>query len=191
VGNERAGCSHNIGQEPHPLGLLSSILTDRHWEDYPGNTTMDPQGQFHIALRYTPRYTELDPYTVHTADASFLVWFREQKPHIEMAEAKRKYVEGINLRRQESYAKQEAEHQTYLKSLTPEHFFFGTSLPQCINSSPNSALPEHPTEHPPAPSKSSLPQQGDRHSHFPEHFFTSEHSFLPHPISFLCPGEHA
>jgi hypothetical protein len=47
----------------HPLGLLSSILTDHQWEDYyPGNTTTDAQGQAHIAPRYTPpAYTELDP----------------------------------------------------------------------------------------------------------------------------------
>jgi hypothetical protein len=48
----------------HPLGLLSSILTDCQWEAYPGNTTMDAQGQVHIAPRYTPpAYTELDPQT--------------------------------------------------------------------------------------------------------------------------------
>jgi hypothetical protein len=44
----------------HPLGLLSRILTDRQWGEYPGNTTTDPQGQVQIAPRYTPTaYTEL------------------------------------------------------------------------------------------------------------------------------------
>jgi hypothetical protein len=46
----------------HLLGLLSSILPNRQWEDYPGNATTDAQGQVHIASRYTPpAYTELDP----------------------------------------------------------------------------------------------------------------------------------
>jgi hypothetical protein len=46
----------------HPLGLLSSILTARQWEDNPGNATMDAQGQVQIAPRYTPpACTELDP----------------------------------------------------------------------------------------------------------------------------------
>ncbi len=46
----------------HPLGLLSSILTARQWEDYPGNTTTDAQDQVQTAPRYTPpAYTELDP----------------------------------------------------------------------------------------------------------------------------------
>jgi hypothetical protein len=48
----------------YPLDLLSRTLNDRQWEweDYPGNTTTDPQGQVHIAPRYTPpAYTELDP----------------------------------------------------------------------------------------------------------------------------------
>jgi hypothetical protein len=44
----------------HPLGLLSSILTDRQCT--PGNATTDAQGQVHIAPRYTPpAYTELNP----------------------------------------------------------------------------------------------------------------------------------
>ena len=46
----------------HSLGLLSSILTDRKWEDYPGNNTTDPQGHLQTAPRYTPpAYSELDP----------------------------------------------------------------------------------------------------------------------------------
>ena len=37
----------------HPLGLLSDILTDEQWTNYPGNSTM-VNGQVQIAPRYTP-----------------------------------------------------------------------------------------------------------------------------------------
>jgi hypothetical protein len=54
--------STTLARTLHPLGLLSSILTARQWEEYPGNTTTDAQGQVQIAPRYTPpAYTELDP----------------------------------------------------------------------------------------------------------------------------------
>ncbi len=54
--------STTLARTLHPLGLLSSILTDRQWEEYPSNATMDAQGQVQIAPRYTPpAYTELDP----------------------------------------------------------------------------------------------------------------------------------
>jgi hypothetical protein len=50
-----------LARSLHPLGLLSSILTARQWEDYPGNATTDAQGQVQIAPRYTPpAYTEIN-----------------------------------------------------------------------------------------------------------------------------------
>ena len=43
----------------HPLGLLSDILTDEQWANYPGNTTM-VNGQSQLAPRYTPpTYVEI------------------------------------------------------------------------------------------------------------------------------------
>ena len=54
--------STTLARTLHPLGLLSSILNTRQWEEYPGNATTDAQGQVQIAPRYTPpTYTELDP----------------------------------------------------------------------------------------------------------------------------------
>jgi hypothetical protein len=55
--------STTLARTLHPLGLLSSILNARQWEEYPGNAaTTDAQGQVQIAPRYTPPvYTELDP----------------------------------------------------------------------------------------------------------------------------------
>jgi hypothetical protein len=43
----------------HPLGLLSDVLTDEQWANYPGNTTM-VNGQLQSAPRYTPpTYVEI------------------------------------------------------------------------------------------------------------------------------------
>ena len=38
----------------HPLGLLSAILTDEQWNTYPGNSTMDQNGQIQLLARYQP-----------------------------------------------------------------------------------------------------------------------------------------
>jgi hypothetical protein len=49
-----------------------------------------------------------------TADASFLVWLREEEPSVVMMAAKKKNLAGITSEaRQEVYTKQIAEHQNY------------------------------------------------------------------------------
>jgi hypothetical protein len=54
--------STTLARTLHRLGLLSSILTARQWEEYPGNATTDTQGKVQIDPRYTPPvYTEQKP----------------------------------------------------------------------------------------------------------------------------------
>ena len=38
----------------HPLGLLSEVLTNEQWAFYPGNATIDQNGQNQIATRHIP-----------------------------------------------------------------------------------------------------------------------------------------
>ena len=38
----------------HPLGLLSAVLTDEQWAAYPGNATIDQNGQIQLAARFAP-----------------------------------------------------------------------------------------------------------------------------------------
>ena len=39
----------------HPNGLLSAVLTDEQWAAYPGNTTVDQNGQPQVVARYQLR----------------------------------------------------------------------------------------------------------------------------------------
>jgi hypothetical protein len=57
---------------------------------------------------------------ISTADGGFLMWFKEQleqKPGMEMRDAKKRYMGGINTRRLDTCNKQDAEHQIYFDSL--------------------------------------------------------------------------
>jgi hypothetical protein len=57
---------------------------------------------------------------ISTADAGFLRWYKEQleqKPGMEMREARKRYMGGISIGRMEIFNKQIGEHPTYLDSL--------------------------------------------------------------------------
>jgi hypothetical protein len=57
VHDTAAGMAKSI----HPNGLLSSILTDAEWAAYPGNATLDGNGQIQVADRYqVPAYIEIN-----------------------------------------------------------------------------------------------------------------------------------
>jgi hypothetical protein len=57
VHDTAAGLAKSI----HPNGLLSSILTDAEWAAYPGNTTVDGNGQIQDAARYqVPTYIKIN-----------------------------------------------------------------------------------------------------------------------------------
>ena len=52
----------------HPNGLLSTVLTDEQWAAYPGNTTVDQNGQPQVVARYQPpAYVDIDDTMSNTA----------------------------------------------------------------------------------------------------------------------------
>ena len=51
----------SMAKSIHKNGLLYEVLTDEQWASYPGNTTIDNNGQAQIAARYQPpQYVEVN-----------------------------------------------------------------------------------------------------------------------------------
>ena len=66
----------------HKNGLLSAILTDAQWALYPGNTTMDANGQAQIAVKFTPPVyvdihdgmTSVELYVANASNVKLQLW---------------------------------------------------------------------------------------------------------------------
>jgi hypothetical protein len=66
----------------HTLGLLSTILTDEQWNNYPRNTTTDQNGQIQIAARYQPQpyanitdnMTSVELYVAKASNDKLQLW---------------------------------------------------------------------------------------------------------------------
>ena len=78
VHDTAAGMAKSI----HSHGLLSAILTDAQWSAYPGNTSVDAQGQTQIAPRYVPPVytdihngmTNIEMYVAKAGNDKLQVW---------------------------------------------------------------------------------------------------------------------
>jgi hypothetical protein len=79
-------------------------------------------------------HSALCPKKINAADASFLMWLKDQQPPLPLEEGRKQYVDEINVRRKERYAKNMEEYQSYLDSL--KNILVGTT--------PNPAASEHP-----------------------------------------------
>ncbi len=88
----------SMAKSLHPQRLLSDILTDVQWAAYPGNSTLDANGQTQIAARFQlPVYvdivntmTNVELYVAKAGNDRLQLWIDLDKHRVYRVRANRK-----------------------------------------------------------------------------------------------------